>query len=79
MKQSDPALHPHEDKEKNGMCVCACMGVGLCVCVLPKGSGGIVTFSTPVQYYDNFMYHDIFSNIAIRYFLLAIAITDIEI
>ena len=38
-----------------------------------------MTFSRLVQYYDNIMYHDIFSNIAIRYFLLAIAITDIEI
>ena len=38
-----------------------------------------MTFSSPVQYYDNIMYCDIFSNIAIRYFLLAIAITAIEI
>ena len=57
------------------------MGVGLCVCVcvLPEGSGGIVTFIRPVQYYDNIMYCDIFSNITIQYFLLAIAITAIEI
>ena len=41
VKQSDPALHPHEDKEKNGMewngvcvCACACVSVCECVCVL---------------------------------------------
>ena len=33
----------------------------------------------PVGYYDNIVYRDIFSNIAIRYFLLDIAITAIEI
>ena len=38
-----------------------------------------MTFSRPVQYYDNIMNCDIFSNIAIRNFLLAIAITAIEI
>ena len=32
----------------------------------------------PVRYYDNIVYRDIFSNIAIRYFLLDIAITAIE-
>ena len=32
----------------------------------------------PVRYYDNIVYRDIFSNIAIRYFLLNIAITAIE-
>ena len=32
----------------------------------------------PVRY-DNIVYRDIFTNIAIRYFLLAIAITAIEI
>ena len=51
----------------------------VCGCVLPEGPGGIVAFSSPVQYYDNIMYRDIFSNIAIQYFLLAIAITAIEI
>ena len=38
MKQSDPALHPHEDKEKNGwmvcVCVCVCVCVYVCVCVV---------------------------------------------
>ena len=33
----------------------------------------------PVRYYDNIVYHDIFSNITIRYFLLDIAITAIKI
>ena len=33
----------------------------------------------PVRYFDNIVYHDNFSNIAIRYFLLAIAITATEI
>ena len=33
----------------------------------------------PVRYYDNIVYRDIFTNIAIRYFLLAITITAIEI
>ena len=33
----------------------------------------------PVRYYDNIVYRDIFSNIAIRYFLLDIAITAIKI
>ena len=36
VKQSDPTLHPHEDKEKNGMdgvvCVRVC-GVRVCVCL----------------------------------------------
>ena len=33
----------------------------------------------PVRYYDNIVYRDIFTNIAIRYFLLAITIIAIEI
>ena len=33
----------------------------------------------PVGYCNNIVYHDIFSNIAIRYFLLDIVITAIEI
>ena len=33
----------------------------------------------PVRYYDNIVYRDNFSNIAIRYFLLAIMITATEI
>ena len=33
----------------------------------------------PLRYYDNIVYRDIFTNIAIRYFLLAITITAIEI
>ena len=36
-------------------------------------------FCRPVRYYDNIVYRDIFTNIAIRYFLLAITITAIEI
>ena len=36
-------------------------------------------FFRPVRYYDNIVYRDIFTNIAIRYFLLAITITAIEI
>ena len=32
-----------------------------------------------MRYYDNIVYRDIFTNIEIRYFLLAITITAIEI
>ena len=37
-----------------------------------------VSTSWPVQYYDNIVCHDNFSNIAIPLFLLAIAITATE-
>ena len=43
------------------------------------GGGGGGERGRPVRYYDNIVYRDIFTNIAIRYFLLAIAITTIEI
>ena len=49
VKQSDPALHPHEDKEKNGMewngmdgvcvCVCVCVCGVWCVCVCHQDGG----------------------------------------
>ena len=43
------------------------------------GSCSKAASSRPVRYYDNIVYCDIFTNIAIRYFLLVIAITAIEI
>ena len=39
----------------------------------------VMVMTRPVRYYDNIVYRDNFSNIAIQYFLLAIAIAAIEI
>ena len=38
VKQSDPALHPHEDKERNGWCVC----VHVYTCVVSIAYGDCV-------------------------------------